>query len=108
MTGPTDKPRSGVSRRSLLMRSAAFLAAPLLPAIRPVRARAQDDGDIITSHGYSFFGNLKYSADYPHFDYVNPDAPKGGEISLYAPGTFDSMNPLFAQGPRRAAVVDGL
>ena len=98
MTGPTDKPRSGVSRRSLLMRSAAFLAAPLLPAIRPVRARAQDDGDIITSHGYSFFGNLKYSADYPHFDYVNPDAPKGGEISLYAPGTFDSMNPYSRKG----------
>ena len=98
MTGPTDKPRSGVSRRSLLMRSAAFLAAPLLPAIRPVRARAQDDGEIITSHGYSFFGNLKYSADYPHFDYVNPDAPKGGEISLYAPGTFDSMNPYSRKG----------
>jgi len=98
MTGPTDKPRSGVSRRSLLMRSAAFLAAPLLPAIRPVRARAQDDGEIITSHGYSFFGNLKYPADYPHFDYVNPDAPKGGEISLYAPGTFDSMNPYSRKG----------
>jgi len=98
MTGPTDKPRSGVSRRSLLMRSAAFLAAPLLPVIRPVRARAQDDGEIITSHGYSFFGNLKYPADYPHFDYVNPDAPKGGEISLYAPGTFDSMNPYSRKG----------
>src|SRR6056297_2400234 len=98
MTGATDKPQSGVSRRSLLMRSAAFLAAPLLSAIRPVRARAQGDGDIITSHGYSFFGDLKYPADYPHFDYVNPDAPKGGEISLYAPGTFDSMNPYSRKG----------
>jgi microcin C transport system substrate-binding protein len=57
---------------------------------------AQDE--VITSHGYSFYGDLKYPADYPHFDYVNPEAPKGGEISLYAPGTFDSMNPYARQG----------
>ncbi|MEO0370108.1 MAG: extracellular solute-binding protein [Pseudomonadota bacterium] len=48
---------------------------------------------MIESHGYSFFGDLKYPADYPHFDYVNPDAPKGGEISIAVSGTFDSMNP---------------
>ncbi|WP_093036576.1 extracellular solute-binding protein [Roseovarius azorensis] len=53
---------------------------------------------IITSHGYSFYGDLKYPADYEHFDYVNPDAPKGGEIALYAPGTFDSMNPYSRKG----------
>ena len=53
---------------------------------------------IIRTHGYSFFGDLKYPADYPHFDYVNPDAPKGGEISLSAPGTFDSMNPYSRKG----------
>ncbi|WP_353344560.1 extracellular solute-binding protein [Litorivita sp. NS0012-18] len=53
---------------------------------------------VIRSHGYSFFGDLKYPADYPHFDYVNPDAPKGGEISLAAPGTFDSMNPYSRKG----------
>ncbi len=53
---------------------------------------------IITSHGYSFYGDLKYPADYEHFDYVNPGAPKGGEISLYAPGTFDSMNPYSRKG----------
>ena len=53
---------------------------------------------VIKSHGYSFFGDLKYPADYPHFDYVNPDAPKGGEIALWAPGTFDSMNPYSRKG----------
>ncbi|SEL15810.1 microcin C transport system substrate-binding protein [Roseovarius nanhaiticus] len=51
------------------------------------------DAEIITSHGYSYFGDLKYPADFPHFDYVNPEAPKGGEISLAVTGTFSSMNP---------------
>ncbi len=54
--------------------------------------------EIITSHGYSFYGDLKYPADYTHFDYVNPDAPKGGEISFAASGTFDSMNPYSRKG----------
>ncbi|KPA21041.1 Periplasmic oligopeptide-binding protein precursor [Shimia sp. SK013] len=48
--------------------------------------------EIIRSHGYSFYGDLKYPADYPHFDYVNPNAPKGGQITLSARGTFDGFN----------------
>lgn len=54
--------------------------------------------DIIESHGYSYFGNLDYPADYSHFNFVNPDAPKGGEISLGASGTFDSLNPYSRKG----------
>ncbi|SFL50355.1 extracellular solute-binding protein [Shimia aestuarii] len=60
-------------------------------------ARAEGDG-VIRSHGYSYFGDLTYPADYPHFDYVNPEAPKGGEIALWAPGTFDSLNPYSRKG----------
>jgi microcin C transport system substrate-binding protein len=59
-------------------------------------ARAQDD--MVVSHGYSFYGDLKYPADYTHFDYVNPDAPKGGEIALSVVGTFDSMHPYTRKG----------
>ncbi|MFD2738206.1 extracellular solute-binding protein [Sulfitobacter aestuarii] len=65
------------------------------------QGRAQDQEEsqkIIKSHGYSFYGDLKYPEDYSHFDYVNPDAPKGGEISLSALGTFDSMNPYSRKG----------
>lgn len=54
--------------------------------------------ETIKSHGYSFFGDLKYGPDYAHFDYVNPEAPKGGEISLSTLGTFDSMNPYSRKG----------
>ena len=60
-------------------------------------ARAQE-GPIIENHGYSFYGDLKYPADFAHFDYVNPDAPKGGEIAISALGTFDSMNPYSRKG----------
>ncbi|MGC1498224.1 MAG: extracellular solute-binding protein [Sulfitobacter sp.] len=57
-----------------------------------------DEGKITRSHGYSFYGDLKYPVDYPHFDYVNPDAPKGGEISIAFVGSLDSMNPYNGKG----------
>jgi len=40
----------------------------------------------------------KYPADFTHFDYVSPDADKGGEITLYGLGTFDSLNPYLLKG----------
>ncbi|MEL7090929.1 MAG: extracellular solute-binding protein [Pseudomonadota bacterium] len=60
--------------------------------------RADGHETIIESHGYSFYGDLKYPADFTHFDYVNPDAPKGGEIALGVVGTFDSMHPYTRKG----------
>lgn len=73
------------------------LGAGLLVAacLLPFGARAQD---VIISHGISTFGDLKYPAGFTHLDYVNPDAPKGGEFSQWAFGTFDSMNPYSVQG----------
>ncbi|WP_299138669.1 extracellular solute-binding protein [uncultured Tateyamaria sp.] len=69
-------------------------------------ARAAEHENIITSHGYSFYGELTYPEDYPHFDYVNPDAPKGGEIALGTVGTFDSVNPYSRKG--RAAGLSSI
>ena len=56
---------------------------------------AQSD---IISHGISTFGDLKYEKDFKHLSYVNPDAPKGGEISFWAFGSFDSMHPYTRKG----------
>ncbi len=56
------------------------------------------DEDITVTHGLSKFGDLKYDADFPYLDYVNPNAPKGGEYSTWAFGTFDSMNPYITKG----------
>ncbi|WP_253762828.1 extracellular solute-binding protein [Ruegeria sp. HKCCD4884] len=57
-----------------------------------------DDDTVTVSHGLSVFGDLKYGPDFTHFDYVNPDAPKGGEISTWAFGTFDSLTPFILKG----------
>ncbi|WP_297772961.1 extracellular solute-binding protein [uncultured Roseovarius sp.] len=81
-----------------IWRGMVLLAGLSIAALMAQAAAADEHEKVITSHGYSFFGDLKYPADYEHFDYVNPDAPKGGEISLYAPGTFDSMNPYSRKG----------
>mgnify|MGYP001588965708 FL=1 len=62
------------------------------------QAAEADGHDVTSSHGYSYFGDLKYPSDYVHFDYVNPNAPKGGETSLATSGTFDSLNPYTRKG----------
>lgn len=52
-------------------------------------------------HGLSAFGDLKYSADFPHFDYVNPNAPKGGRLSMIGTEgriTFNSFNYYILKG----------
>ncbi|MBO6774985.1 MAG: ABC transporter substrate-binding protein [Marinibacterium sp.] len=66
-------------------------------------ALVRADDAVIESHGYSFYGDLKYGPDFTHYDFVNPGAPKGGEISFSRLGTFDSMNPYTVKG--RAGVL---
>ena len=71
----------------------AMLAALLLA---PAGAVAEGP-----KHGLSAFGELKYPADFKHFEWVNPDAPKGGRlatIGIVARGTFDSFNNYILKG----------
>ena len=60
-------------------------------------ARAESHETVTVSHGYSNFGNLKYGPG-EAFSYVNPDAPKGGELSLSSLGNFDSFNMYTRKG----------
>lgn len=55
-------------------------------------------------HGISMHGDLKYPSGFEHFEYVNPDAPKGGKVTQAAIGTFDSFNPFIIKG----AAADGI
>jgi microcin C transport system substrate-binding protein len=55
-------------------------------------ARAQSAGEPPWRHALSLFGQVKYPADFKRFDYVNPDAPKGGVARQIAVGTFDNFN----------------
>ncbi|QRK86432.1 ABC transporter substrate-binding protein [Pseudomonas granadensis] len=53
---------------------------------------------ITESHGYAQFCTLKYPARFTHFDWVNPQAPKGGTLRVMAFGTFDTVNPYTFKG----------
>src|SRR3954468_16607142 len=65
-------------------------ALGLLPVIET--ASAQSAAEPSWRHALSLFGDVKYPADFKRFDYVNPDAPKGGTVRLISLGTFDNFN----------------
>jgi microcin C transport system substrate-binding protein len=54
--------------------------------------------------GMSLFGDLKYGPEFKNFDYVNPNAPKGGAMRLAAIGTFDTLNPYVVKGVPAAGI----
>jgi microcin C transport system substrate-binding protein len=56
-------------------------------------------------YGLSVFGTLKYPENFTHFDYVNPAAPKGGEIKLSAIGAYDSLNPFIIKGNKAPGIT---
>ncbi|MEQ8268492.1 MAG: extracellular solute-binding protein [Parvibaculum sp.] len=58
----------------------------------------------VPRHGSSLFGELKYGPDFKHFDYVNPEAPKGGELRYGAFGSFDSLNGFIVKGQAAAGL----
>lgn len=74
---------------------------PVLVWLLALSAQAtskNNDDTVHRSHGYSPFGELRYGPDFSHFDYVNPDAPRGGTLKLFGFGTFDSLNPYVMSG----------
>ena len=87
------------SRRHVLGLGAGALSAPLLRPASAVDVSAN-------VHGLSVFGDLKYPADFQHFDYVNVSAPKGGTFSLIPSvraynqsyQTFNSLNAYILKG----------
>ncbi len=55
-------------------------------------------------HGLSIHGDLKYGPGFPHFAYVDPAAPRGGDVRLAATGTFDNLNPFILKGVPAAGI----
>ena len=68
-------------------------------------ARAESHETIIEAHAIANFGAPKYGPDFTHLDYVNPDAPKGGEFSTWAQGNFDSFNNYTRKGVAASGVA---
>ena len=87
------------------LRFAAILACSLLPlatvawpAGAQTEVEAAAPSTAVRSHAIAMHGEPKYPAGFTHFDYVNPDAPKGGSIRLARRGTFDSFNSFIPKG----------
>ena len=85
-----------ITRRDLLLTGTAAAALPALGSVAGT-AEAQSAGELPSGglswrHALSLFGDIKYPADFKHFDYVNPNAPKGGVARLISIGTFDNFN----------------
>ncbi len=95
-----------ISRRLVLVLTAGAAAALGMPRWRIASAVAQPVAADAERHGISAFGDLKYPADFRHFDYVNPNAPKGGIFSQIGPNrqynqgflTFNSLNSYILKG----------
>jgi ABC-type oligopeptide transport system substrate-binding subunit len=82
---PFDPPKSHRQR----------LSVALLPVLMVLNLQvfAVDLDTLEFSHGISIFGELKYPAGFTHFEYLNPDAPKGGKLVLSYPIFFDTLAP---------------
>ena len=110
---------SDTSRRTVLkLTGAAAFAAAAGPMVS--RSVLASSGPLSEPrHGLSVFGDLKYAADFTHFDYTNPDAPQGGTFSFQAPywyfnqnvRTYNSFNSFILKGdapPRMELCFDSL
>ena len=53
---------------------------------------------VFKSHAIAMHGQPKYGPGFEHFDYVNPNSPKGGELRFAVRGAYDSFNPYIPKG----------
>jgi microcin C transport system substrate-binding protein len=104
--------RSGQTRRGALLAGGAGLALAFAPPFAWAAGRTG-------LHGLSVFGDLKYDADFTHFDYIDPNAPKGGRMNFSPPNwgfnqstqTFNTLNSFVLKGdspPRMEITFDAL
>jgi len=81
------------------MRHLAAVLTVLSLSVSPVVA-----DEVKPAQGLAMHGDLKYGPESKHFDYVNPDAPKGGSVRLGASGTFDTFNSFIIKGNAAAGL----
>ena len=86
-----------ISRRHILQNGAFAVVAPALGSMSAILAidevhAQRTSPEPVWRHSLSLFGDIKYPADFKRFDYVNPNAPKGGVARSISIGTFDNFN----------------
>ena len=87
------RPRPSIRAAALFL----ALAASCLTSVNPAAADAG-------AHALSMHGTPKYAAGFTHFDYADPNAPKGGRVVLGQTGSFDTLNPLIIRGEPVAGI----
>jgi len=92
------KKRSGMVKRSAIVLLGFLISASPLVGASPALAEEE-------LHGLSLFGSLAYDQGFERFDYVNPNAPKGGKLRYGQIGSFDSLNPFIVKGRAAAGVT---
>jgi microcin C transport system substrate-binding protein len=90
---PATARKDGPLRNSVVR----YVAALLLACLVCVGARAEDD-TVTKSNAIAVLGKPALPPDFPYFPYVDPNAPKGGEVRMASGGTFDNFNPFILRG----------
>jgi microcin C transport system substrate-binding protein len=85
-----------ITRRVFFPIAGVALLNPIAIGFEGQAAAATRPRRQVWRHGLSLFGDLKYPAGFPHFDYVNANAPKGGAVRQAAFGTYDNFNMVVA------------
>ncbi len=104
------EPSVRLTRRTILRIGSLALAAPAAGILQALPGAAQTAPGLSRNwrHGLSLFGDLHYPDGFQRFDYVNPDAPRGGTVRLSALGTFDNFNVAVASVKGQLAAGLGL
>ena len=87
-----------MGRQRRLTAACSLALAGLL--LTGVLATVSQANDAVWRHGVSLIGPVKYPKGFKQFDYVNPNAPKGGSVRFGTTGTFDTLNPVLPKGNR--------
>jgi len=85
-------------KRMMVFLCVLLIAVLLTAVLLTASASVLYAEETTVSYALSLHGDLKYGPDFKHFDYVNPDAPKGGTVRLAGIGSFDSFNPFILKG----------
>ena len=94
-----------LNRRRFVQASAVAVASSMAPLAPLVGHEAAEDAAPDPAHGLSLFGDLKYGPGFAHFDYVEPNAPKGGRLHLATVGTYSTLNPFTLKGVSAAGAA---
>ncbi|MPY70365.1 MAG: ABC transporter substrate-binding protein [Alphaproteobacteria bacterium] len=86
------------------MRLTTAIAALLLLAAAAPATAAEPKAKVTDGHALSLADAPKYGPGFTHLEYVDPDAPKGGEVRLHSIGSFDSFNPYVIKGSPAAGL----